>query len=210
MALTEDEKLRIEYHDINGRESPHKSSLALSRKALHSGAITRGRMNFYLYGNLDLVVGQMVTLPRMLLKIPSQRAIMLITRELGTQTRLSTNDNNISGQKNPSEEDEPMEEEPAQAETAPEPEQEGSQEVKPPSSPKASTSGMQQHVSTAPVNLLLTQEARDIQFEISQEILDELTQERENEIFSLVTWESAEFTNEEGDLSPPLPDLITK
>ena len=103
-----------------------------------------------------------------------------------------------------------MEEEQTQAETTPEPEQEVTQGVKTHPSPRASTSGTQQIVSTAPVNIFLSQEARDIQFEISQEVLDELTQERENEIFSLVTWESAPFTNEEGNLSPPLPDLITK
>ena len=64
-------------------------------------------------------------------------------------------------------------------EMAPEPEQQVNQEVNPPSSPRPLTSGTQLWVSAAPVNVLLTQEARDMQFEISQEVLDELTRERE-------------------------------
>ena len=65
------------------------------------------------------------------------------------------------------------------------------------------------HVS-APTNALLSQEARDIQFEISKEVLEELTQERENEFFSLVAWESASFNDEDFNLPSPLPNLSTE
>ena len=58
--------------------------------------------------------------------------------------------------------------------------------------------------------MLLTKEDRDMQFEISQEVLDELNDEREHELFSLVAWESAAFDEEDYDLSSPIPDIITE
>ena len=207
IVLTDDEKLRVEYHDINGRETPHKSSLALSSKALHSGTIARGRMNFYLYGNLDLIAGQMVTLPRVPLRIPGKRAIMLIAQELGSQQNPSATDSSQKHTGNLAEKDEPMEVQQIQGGAAPDREQGTSQDGKGPHSPKASTPGTQPFMATAPVSVFLSQEARDLEFEISQEVLDELTQERENEIFSLVTWDTGSCTNEEEIQTPTLPEL---
>ena len=66
---------------------------------------------------------------------------------------------------------------------------------------------MQQYIPTAPVSVFLSQEARDLEFEISHEVLHELTQERENEIFSLVTWDTGSYTNEEEIQTPTLPEL---
>ena len=71
----------------------------------------------------------------------------------------------------------------------------------------ATTSGVQQYMATAPVSVFLSQEARDLEFEISHEVLHELTQERENEIFSLVTWDTGSCTNEEEIQTPTLPEL---
>ena len=58
--------------------------------------------------------------------------------------------------------------------------------------------------------MLLSKEERDIQFEISQEVLDELNDDREHELFSLVAWESAGLDEEDCDLSSPIPDMITE
>ena len=146
ITLTDDEKLRVEYHDINGRETPHKSSLALSSKALHSGTIARGRMNFYLYGNLDLIAGQMVRLPRVPLRIPGKRAIMLIAQELGPQQNPPATGKTQKLTGNPVEKDEPMEVQQPQEETRTDCKQGSSQEGRGPHSPKATTSEMQQYI----------------------------------------------------------------
>ena len=135
---------------------------------------------------------------------------MMITRELGTQTKLSTRQGKIAERKRPREaEDEPMEEELAATGTPQNSKSKGNTTTDPSVSPIPSTSGTQHHIS-APVSMLLTKEDRDMQFEISQEVLDELNQERENELFSLVAWESAALDEEDCDLSSPIPDIITE
>ena len=102
-----------------------------------------------------------------------------------------------------------MEEVLAATGTSPDSESKGNTGTDPSVPPIPSTSGTQHHIS-APVSMLLTKEDRDMQFEISQEVLDELNQEREHELFSLVAWESAAFDEEDCDLSSPIPDIITE
>ena len=112
ITLSVDEQLRIEYHNVNRRKNALTSTLGLSRKALHEGSITRGRMNFYLYNNINLIAELLVVLPRVPLKIPSQQAIMMISRELGAKAKLSGRQEKIGERKRPREaENEPMKEE---------------------------------------------------------------------------------------------------
>ena len=99
---------------------------------------------------------------------------MLITRESGTQTKRSTKQGKVAERKRPlEEENEPMEEELAATGTSRTSESKGNTGTDPSVSPIPSTSATQHHVS-APVSMLLTKEDRDMQFEISQEVLDEL------------------------------------
>ena len=100
--------------------------------------------------------------PRVPLRIPSQQAIMLITRESGTQTKRSTKQGKVAERKKTlEEEDEPMEEELAATGTPQNSEPKGSSGTDPSVPPIPSTSGTQHHIS-APVSMLLTKEDRDM------------------------------------------------
>ena len=131
-------------------------------------------MNFYLYNNINLIAELLVVLPRVPLRIPSQQAIMMISRELGAKTKLSSRQGKIAERKRPREaQNEPMKEELAATGAPQNSKPKGNTTTDPSPPPIPSTSGTQQHIS-APVNMLLTKEDRDMQFEISQEVLDEL------------------------------------
>ena len=135
---------------------------------------------------------------------------MMISRELGAKPKLSSRQGKIAERKRPREaENEPMKEELPATGVPQNSKSKETMTTDPSPPPIPSTSGTQQHIS-APVNMLLSKENRDMQFEISQEVLDELNDDREHELFSLVAWESAGFDEEDCDLSSPIPDIITE